>query len=151
MLLQIDNAPLKKKIDTGVEILQLSRFLKRFQLLHEMKQHTLVKPQCTSVVKKCVLIETHLREKIHSKKQERIHSFAMQGWRQECYDGGLTLPTRGLKYGFQGTMNAKNLRKIAFHLPAGGCMSRRGGYSPLALPWCHPCCNENFASSTRWI
>ena len=34
--------------------------------------------------------------------------------------GELTLPTRGLKYGFQGTINAKNLRKIAFHLPKGG-------------------------------
>ena len=33
---------------------------------------------------------------------------------------GLTRPTRGLKYGFQGTINAKNLRKIAFHLPTGG-------------------------------
>ena len=33
---------------------------------------------------------------------------------------GLTLPTRGLKYGFRGTINAKNLHKIAFHLPTGG-------------------------------
>ena len=34
--------------------------------------------------------------------------------------GGLTLPTMGLKYGFQSTINAKNLRKIAFHFPTGG-------------------------------
>ena len=33
---------------------------------------------------------------------------------------GLILPTRGLKYGFQGTTYAKNLRKIVFHLPTGG-------------------------------
>ena len=35
---------------------------------------------------------------------------------------GLTLLTRGLKYGFQGTINAKNLQKIAFHLPTGVSM-----------------------------
>ena len=34
--------------------------------------------------------------------------------------GELTLPTMGLKYGFQGTINARNLQKIAFHLPTGG-------------------------------
>ena len=42
-----------------------------------------------------------------------------QGWRQEFSDGGLTLPMRGLKYGFQGTINAKNLRKNRF-LPSDG-------------------------------
>ena len=36
--------------------------------------------------------------------------------------GGLTLPTRGLKYGFQGTINAKNLRKSAFHFQRGVSM-----------------------------
>ena len=35
---------------------------------------------------------------------------------------GLTLPTRGLKHGFHGTINAKNLQKIAFHLPTGVSM-----------------------------
>ena len=43
-----------------------------------------------------------------------------QGWRQEFSDGGLTLQTKGLKYGFQGAINAKNLRKIAFHFLTGG-------------------------------
>ena len=38
----------------------------------------------------------------------------------EIFRRGLTLPMRGLKYGFQGTINAKNLQKIAFHLPTGG-------------------------------
>ena len=33
---------------------------------------------------------------------------------------GVTPPTRGLKYGFQSNIDAKNLRKIAFHLPTGG-------------------------------
>ena len=37
-------------------------------------------------------------------------------------DEGLTLPTRGLKNGCQGTINAKNLHKIAFHLPTGVSM-----------------------------
>ena len=46
---------------------------------------------------------------------------------------GLTLRTRGLKYGFQGTIYAKNLQKIAFRLTTGACKLRRGGYSPLAL------------------
>ena len=43
-----------------------------------------------------------------------------QGWRQEFSDGGLTLPTRGLKYGFQGTINAKNLRKNCASPSDGG-------------------------------
>ena len=32
---------------------------------------------------------------------------------------GLTLPTRGLKYGFQGTINAKCLQKIVIHFQMG--------------------------------
>ena len=44
----------------------------------------------------------------------------IQGWCQEFSDGQLTLPTRGLKYGFQGTINAKNLRQMIFYLPRGG-------------------------------
>ena len=34
--------------------------------------------------------------------------------------GGLTLATRGLKYIFQGTINAKNLRKNRFSSSDGG-------------------------------
>ena len=56
-----------------------------------------------------------------------------QGWRQEISDGGLTLPTRGLKYGFQGTINVKDLRKISFHLPMGGLACSEGDC-------CHPSC-----------
>ena len=56
-----------------------------------------------------------------------IHTVLMQGWRQEFSDGGLNLPTRGLKYGFLGTINAKNLQKIAFHLPTEGLACSDGG------------------------
>ena len=50
-----------------------------------------------------------------------------QGWRQEFSYGGLTLPTRGLKYGFQSTINAKYLRKNRFSPSDGGTsMLRRG-------------------------
>ena len=59
-------------------------------------------------------------------------------WRQEFSDGGLILPTRGLKYGFQGTINAKNLRKIAFHLPTGASMLRPGSYSSPSPPLVPP-------------
>ena len=49
-----------------------------------------------------------------------------QGVAPGIFRRGLTLPTRGLKYGFLGTVNAKNLRKIAFHLPTGASMLRGG-------------------------
>ena len=45
--------------------------------------------------------------------------------------GGLTLPTRGLKYGFQGTINAKNLRKSHVSPSDGGLACSDGGlYAP---------------------
>ena len=48
-------------------------------------------------------------------------ALCIQGWRQEFSDGGLTLPTRGLKYSFQGTIKIPKIsEKIAFHLPTGG-------------------------------
>ena len=40
--------------------------------------------------------------------------------------GGLTLPTRGPKYGFQGTIIARNLRQNGFSPSSGGSMFRRG-------------------------
>ena len=63
--------------------------------------------------------------------------------------GGLTLPTKGLKYGFQGTINAKNLRKNAFHLPTGGYHAPTRGYSPLSLPWRHSC--PNIQLIKQWV
>ena len=50
---------------------------------------------------------------------------------------GLTLRTRGLKYGFQGI--AKNLRQTSFSPSDGLACSDRGLQPPLALPWCHRC------------
>ena len=44
---------------------------------------------------------------------------------------GLNLPTKGLKYGFQGIVNAKNLRQTSFSSSEGASMFRQGGYSPL--------------------
>ena len=54
-------------------------------------------------------------------------SICKQGWRQEFSDGGLTLPTRGLICGFQGTTNAKNLRKNRFSPSDGGLACSNGG------------------------
>ena len=45
-----------------------------------------------------------------------------QGWHQEFSDGGLNCLMRGLKRGFQGTINAEDLRKITFHLLMGVSM-----------------------------
>ena len=50
----------------------------------------------------------------------RLLSITFSGVAPGIFRRRLTLPTRGLNYGFQGTINAKNLRKIAFHLPTGG-------------------------------
>ena len=43
-----------------------------------------------------------------------------RGGTRNFLTGGLTLSARGLKYGFQGIVNAKNSDKIVFHLPMGG-------------------------------
>ena len=52
---------------------------------------------------------------------------------------GLTLPTRELKYGFQGTINAKNLRQDRFSPPDGGlACSDEGAIAPLTFPWRQP-------------
>ena len=53
-----------------------------------------------------------------------------QGWHQKFSDGDW-LPTRGLKYGFQGTMNVKILQKISFSFSDGmSSMFRRGVLQP---------------------
>ena len=67
-----------------------------------------------------------------------------QGWRQEFSDGGLTLLTRGLKYGFQGTIDAKNLRKYRFSPSDGGLACPDGGYCPLPFPGATPVFKTNF-------
>ena len=51
------------------------------------------------------------------------------------FRGGLTLPTRGLKYGFQGTINAKNLPQNHFSPSDGGLPCSDGrDIAPLAPP-----------------
>ena len=62
-----------------------------------------------------------------------------QGWRQEFSDRGMTLPTRGLKYDFQGIVNAKSLRQNSFSPSDRGleCFDRGAIASsspPLAPP-----------------
>ena len=63
--------------------------------------------------------------------QPNTKQIAGQGWRQEFSDGGLTLPTRELKYGFQGTINAKILRKNRFSPSDGGLACSDEGLWPL--------------------
>ena len=46
--------------------------------------------------------------------------FRNRGGTRTFPTGGLTLPTRGTKYGFQGTVNAKNLRQTSFSPSDGG-------------------------------
>ena len=62
-----------------------------------------------------------------------------QGLRQEFSDRGLTLPTRGLKYGLQGIVNAKNLRQNTFSPSDGGpACSDRGTIVPSSPPGATP-------------
>ena len=68
----------------------------------------------------------------------RAKSTKYQGWRQEFFDGGLTLPTRGLKYGFQGNINTKNLQNNRFSPSDGGSMLRRGAIAPYPSPGATP-------------
>ena len=56
--------------------------------------------------------------------------FSSPGVVPGSFPRGLTLPTRGLKYGFQGTIIAKNLRKNCFSPYDGGYYVPTGGHSP---------------------
>ena len=50
-----------------------------------------------------------------------------QGWSQDFpHEGRADSSDRGLKYGFQGTSNAKKYPKIASCLPKGLACSKRG-------------------------
>ena len=61
-----------------------------------------------------------------------------QAWRQEFSDEMLTLPASGAKIWFSGSFKCqKSPKKSLFTFRLGGSMLRRGGYSPLALPWHH--------------
>ena len=50
-----------------------------------------------------------------------------RGGARDCPTGVLNLPTRGLKYDFQGTINAKNLRKNRLSPSDGGLACSDGG------------------------
>ena len=53
--------------------------------------------------------------------------------------GGLTLPTRGLKYGFQGIVNAKNFLQNSFSpSDVGASMFRQGAIAPSSPPLAPP-------------
>ena len=67
-----------------------------------------------------------------------------QGEHQEFSNGGLTFPTRGLKYGFQGTITARSLQKKSHFTFDGIKHAPTVGYCPLALPWCHPWAYQRF-------
>jgi len=45
----------------------------------------------------------------------------------------------GAKILFSGYYKCQKSENIAFHLLKGGLACSHGGYSPLALPWLHPC------------
>ena len=71
----------------------------------------------------CFLYVLYIMEMIYCPEDDIVIFVAdssKQGWGQEFSDGGLTLPTRGLKYGFQGTINTKNLRQNRFSPSDGG-------------------------------
>ena len=60
---------------------------------------------------------------LHEKLEEMgfsLSSLQSRGGARNFPTGGLTLPTRVLKYGFQGIVNAKNLRQNDFSPSDGG-------------------------------
>ena len=58
---------------------------------------------------------------------------------QTLFNQGLTLPTRGLRYGFQGIVNAKNLRENSFSPSDGGLASSdREAIAPSNPPLAPP-------------
>ena len=56
----------------------------------------------------------------------------------EISERGLILPTRALKYGYQDTKSAKNLRKNYFSSSNGGLAFTDGGYSSFSAPLAPP-------------
>ena len=54
-------------------------------------------------------------------------SYSQRGGARNFPTGGPTLPTRGLKYGFQGTINAESLRKNLLSPSDGGLACSGGG------------------------
>ena len=92
---------------------------------------------CTSMN---ILLKMTKEEVIQTNREYmQVYSRSVnQGWRQEFSDGGLTLPTRGLKCGFQGTINDKSLRKNRFSPSDGGLACSDGGLRPPSPPLAPP-------------
>ena len=65
----------------------------------------------SSLFKLFLLLVTHLHP-----EQPAVSAGVAPG----ISDEGLTLPTRGLKYGFRVLYMPKISEKVAFHLPTGG-------------------------------
>ena len=70
---------------------------------------------------------TGCSENHNAPKAIRYSVTGARGGTRNFPTGGLTLPTRGLKYGFQGTVNAKILRKNRFSPSDGGLAYSDGG------------------------
>ena len=80
--------------------------------------------------------------------------FIVAGVAPGNFGRGLILPKRGLKYGFQGTINTKNRRKsrLFFTSRQGVACSDGRAIASLALPWRHPCIAvRNYRCQTKII
>ena len=79
-------------------------------------------------------LHLHQCQKAGSEKHmNNYNEITSQGWHQVFSNGGLTLSMRGLKYGFQGTINAKNIQKSLSPSDKGASMPQRMAIAPLAL------------------
>ena len=82
----------------------------------------------------------HCKDNVYVKTilDNRVLFLLSRGGARNFPTGGLNLPTRGLKYGFQGILNAKSLRQVVFHLPTGATMFRQGDIEPSSPPLAPP-------------
>ena len=104
--------------------------------------HSIHHPQPIFKPTPCLLVRKKYKFLIPVTKVSnfRLHACYVQlgtGVAPGCFDG-LTLPMRGLKYSFQGTISAKNLLENSFSpFDKGTSMPRWGRLDPLALPCQH--------------
>ena len=82
-----------------------------------------------------------------------VHGFMIYpGVAPEIFRRGADSSDEGLKYIFEGTISAKNLRKNRFSSSDWGpACSDGGAIAPLALPWRHPWIYHMFASAVYWF
>ena len=68
-----------------------------------------------------VQIGSQVQQELQSHQYLKCNKrYQSRGGARNFPTGVLTLPTRGLKYGFQGIVNAKNLRQNSFSPSDGG-------------------------------